>query len=143
MICWARHSESEQPINRTNTSFTGHARLRSTEACSLFILDKGKPVVRPGRKAMGPGDSAAVRVVAERVLAVCRAKSSPASRSLTFERSEEGRNINTWAGKAARQASTLFGECRGGTSPRGFFIRCVDLLNVPVTSARRPKRRFP
>jgi hypothetical protein len=22
-------------------------------ACSLFILDKGKPVVRPGRKAKG------------------------------------------------------------------------------------------
>jgi hypothetical protein len=25
-------------------------------ACSLFVLDKGKPVVRPGRKAKGRGD---------------------------------------------------------------------------------------
>ena len=26
------------------------------EACSLFVLDKGKPVVRPGRKAKGRWD---------------------------------------------------------------------------------------
>jgi|GEM_PF-6426087 len=29
------------------------ASLREIRACSLFILDKGKPVARPGRKTKG------------------------------------------------------------------------------------------
>jgi hypothetical protein len=38
----------------TATSSSLASRAASAEkACSLFILDKGKPVVRPGRKAKG------------------------------------------------------------------------------------------
>jgi hypothetical protein len=39
-----------------------------TEACSLFILDKGKPVVRPGRKAKGRPIVSAGSLAAERVM---------------------------------------------------------------------------
>jgi hypothetical protein len=35
------------------TSFSGRLIRPCNEACSLFILDKGKPVARPGRKASG------------------------------------------------------------------------------------------
>jgi hypothetical protein len=37
----------------------GNSTRLTREACSLFILEKGKPVVRPGRKAVDHGASKA------------------------------------------------------------------------------------
>jgi len=41
---------------------------RTKEACSLFILEKGKPVARPGRKAKGRSISSFGSLVAVRVI---------------------------------------------------------------------------
>jgi hypothetical protein len=41
------------------------------QACSLFILDKGKPVVRPGRKAKGRRETDG-SLAAERVKTIYR-----------------------------------------------------------------------
>jgi hypothetical protein len=41
-----------------------------TEACSLFILDKGKAAVRPRRKAKGRRTTSAASLAAERVIGI-------------------------------------------------------------------------
>jgi hypothetical protein len=41
------------PLNRALTTLSDRRDSCVSEACSLFILDKGKPVARPGRKAKG------------------------------------------------------------------------------------------
>jgi hypothetical protein len=45
---------SKRPVSRQhNFAVTsGNSEVFSWEACSLFILEKGKPVVRSGRKAV-------------------------------------------------------------------------------------------
>jgi hypothetical protein len=45
----------------------------AAKACSLFILDKGKPVARPGRKAKGRRIVSAGSLAAERVLSIVSA----------------------------------------------------------------------
>jgi hypothetical protein len=45
-----------------------------TKACSLFILDKGKPVERPGRKAKGRRVVSGGSLAAERVSTVVSAR---------------------------------------------------------------------
>jgi hypothetical protein len=43
------------------------------KACSLFILDKGKPVARPGRKAKGRRIVSGGSLASERVIAIVSA----------------------------------------------------------------------
>ena len=50
----AREWLSTSPDSRQRTTVAEFGLLQNTcVACSLFIPEKGKPVVRPGRKAVG------------------------------------------------------------------------------------------
>lgn len=61
------------PPNRVWMSLSDRRDFCVKMACSLFILDKGKPVARPGRKAKGRRTVSGGSLAAERVMQIASA----------------------------------------------------------------------
>jgi hypothetical protein len=86
--------------------------LRVNEACNLFILDKGKPAARPGRKAKGRRTTSGGSLAAERVK--------------TFASVNDGEEVLVLQHRdpeGERQAGV--GPKRVGVSPDGTQYWCV------------------
>jgi hypothetical protein len=104
------------PPNRMLTNLSDWRDFCVTKACSLFILDKGKPVARPGRKAKGRRTVSVGSLATERVM------------QITSASGDEGVCCYTWDPEGDTQASV------GCKNNRRFTRRTPTLFVIPVGS---------